>query len=73
MIKGFRTNVGRLLAVFLSTVPWLLAMYLFYWLQSSGTWTADTPHRGKLSVAILASGMGLSFLARSYYLRRRRK
>ena len=38
-------------------------MYLFYWLDASGTWTPETPHRGKLSVAILlAAGMLSSFL-----------
>lgn len=38
-------------------------MYFFYWLDSSGTWTPETAHRGKLSVIILGSGMLLSFLA----------
>ena len=38
-------------------------MYTFYWLDSSGTWTSETPHRGKLSVALLGAGMVLSFLA----------
>ena len=52
----------KLIAVALALVPWLSAMYFFYWLDASGTWTADTPHRGKLSVIILVTGMGLSFL-----------
>jgi hypothetical protein len=42
-------------------------MYAFYWLHSSGTWTADTPHRGKLSVIILGTGMLLSFLVQSHF------
>ena len=50
--------------------PWLLSMYFFYWLDASGTWTSETPHRGKLSVAILASGMGLSFLLQSWFMKR---
>jgi len=41
-------------------------MYLFYWLDSSGTWTSETAHRGKLSVAILGAGMMLSFLLWSH-------
>ena len=57
----------------LALAPWVLAMYVFYWLQSSGIWTADTPHRGKLSVMLLAAGMFLSFLAQSYFSKRRRK
>ena len=42
--------------------PWLLSMYLLYWLDRSQTWSPETPHRGKLSVTILVIGMGLSFL-----------
>ncbi len=65
---------GRLLfESALALAPWLLAIYVFYWLDSSGTWTADTPHRGKLSVALLASGMLLSFLTQSWFSKRRRK
>ena len=48
-------------------LPWIVAMYVFYWLDSSGTWTSDTPHRGKFSVAILAAGMALSFLVKSRF------
>ena len=40
-------------------------MYVLYWLEYSGTWSLDTPHRGKSSVFILAIGLGLSFLAYS--------
>lgn len=50
--------------------PWMLAMYLFYWLDSSGIWTRETPHRGKLSVAILGTGMLLSFLLYSFLAKR---
>jgi hypothetical protein len=57
----------------LAIAPWLLAMYVFYWLHSSGVWTADTPNRGKLSVLLLVAGMLLSFLAQTWFLRRRRK
>ena len=48
-------------------------MYTFYWLDSSGTWTAETPHRGKLSVVILGAGMALSFLLWSWISTRQRK
>lgn len=57
----------------LALAPWLASMYVFYWLESSRTWTSDTPHRGKLSVALLGGGMMLSFLVRSYLTQRRRK
>ena len=53
-------------------LPWLLSMYCFYWLESSGTWTAETPHRGKLSVALLATGMALSFMIYTRFVARDR-
>ena len=50
--------------------PWVAAMYLFWWLVSSGVWTSETPHRGKISVAILGAGMFLSFSLWSYFAKR---
>ena len=61
------------LKIVLAFVPWVAASYAFFWLDSSGTWTADTPHRGKLSVLILASGLLLSFLLHSWLSRGERK
>lgn len=55
----------------LTLAPWLIAMYVFYWLDSRGIWTSETPHRGKLSVALLAAGMFASFLVHSFFSRRR--
>ncbi len=51
-------------------LPWLAAMYAFYWLDTSGTWTSATAHRGKLSVLLLASGILLSFLSWTFLSRR---
>ena len=62
MLHQLGTLAVRTFKAVVAMTPWLLSMYGFYWLDSSGTWTADTPHRGKLSVVILATGMGLSFL-----------
>ena len=59
-----------LLAV--AAIPWILAMYLFHWLDVSGTWTTDTPHRGKMSVALLGAGMVVSFLLHSWLAGRER-
>ena len=58
------------LRVALSLLPWVAAMYGFYWLDTTGTWTSETPHRGKLSVALLSAGMALSFLAWSWLAKR---
>ena len=64
------TLTPRRVAVWIvAAVPWLISLYTFYWLDSSGTWTIDTPHRGKLSVMILGSGMLLTFLLHSWLTR----
>jgi hypothetical protein len=60
------------LNIAIALTPWLISMYVFYWLDSSGTWTSETPHRGKISVALLASGMLLSFLTHAYFATRKR-
>ncbi|MEM7433200.1 MAG: hypothetical protein AAF351_14865 [Pseudomonadota bacterium] len=62
----------RFVALVIAAVPWVAAMYLFFWLDSSGTWTSETPHRGKMSVMILGSGMLASFLIYSFLAARRK-
>ena len=54
----------------LALIPWILSMYLLYWLEVSGTWTTETQHRDKMSLLILLIGMGLSFLVYSLFARR---
>ena len=57
-----KSALRKLLLRALALLPWIVSMFALYWLETSGTWNLDTPHRGKLSVTILALGMGLSFL-----------
>jgi len=71
MANTQRVKISSALRIATSFAPWVAAMYLFYWLDHSGTWTSETPHRAKLSVALLAAGMGLSFLVHSFYARRK--
>ena len=66
--QGFAKTL-RLLIAF---TPWVLACYTFYWLHTSGIWTSDTPHRGKLSVTLLGTGMVLSFLIQSRFIGEKR-
>jgi hypothetical protein len=70
MRKSLKSRALYSLKIAVGLVPWIAAMYGFYWLDASGTWTPDTPHRGKMSVALLATGMILSFLAVSRLTRR---
>ena len=71
MLASLRNQARKLLRYLVILTPWLLAMYLFFWLDSSGTWSSETPHRGKLSIVILATGMGLSFGVYTLLARRR--
>lgn len=69
MLNSLKTKMHYTLTIAIALTPWLLSMYVFYWLDSSGMWTSETPHRGKLSVVLLMVGMGLSFLTHSYFTR----
>lgn len=73
MLNALKAQILYALKVAIAFMPWLIAMYTFYWLDHSGTWTSETPHRGKISVAILAIGMGLSFLLQSVFAKRGQK
>ena len=61
------------LEIAIASTPWLMSMYLLYWLEYGEIWTSQTAHHGKISVAILAAGMGLSFLVQSYFVKRKQK
>ncbi|MFT5710345.1 MAG: hypothetical protein ACI8QT_001039 [Halioglobus sp.] len=52
--------------------PWLLSMYMLYWLELNEIWAVETLHRDKMTIAILAAGMALSFLLQSHFLKRER-
>ena len=70
MPGSLRNKAVKAIGIAIALLPWLVSMYAFYWLDSSGTWTTETPHRGKLSVVILAIGMGSSLLLYSFIERR---
>jgi len=73
MLKTLKARTRYALETAIAFTPWVISMYVYYWLDSSGTWTSETPHRGKISVAILATGMLLSFLTQSFLAKRRQK
>ncbi len=70
MLTTLKSKAWRACRIVIVFVPWLASMYIFYWLDSSGAWTSETPHRGKISVALLSAGMGLSFLIYMAFQRR---
>ncbi|HIO39383.1 MAG TPA: hypothetical protein EYN27_10600 [Rhodospirillales bacterium] len=68
-----KTKIRKALKVAIAFIPWLISIYLLYWFEYSEIWTNETAHRGKMSVAIIATGMGLSFLVRSRFTKHKQK
>ena len=73
MLKTMKTKARYALEVAIAFAPWVISMYILYWLEYAEIWTTETAHRGKIAVAILAVGMGLSFLVQSYFAKRKQK
>jgi hypothetical protein len=73
MLNSLKIQFRKMLKVAIAFIPWLISIYLLYWFEYSEIWTSATAHRGKMSVAILATGMGLSLLVRSRLARRQKK
>lgn len=71
MPDSLKIRTRRALEVAIAFAPWLISMYVLYWLSYGDIWTNETAHRDKMSVAILAAGMVLSFLVQSHFARRR--
>ncbi len=71
MLSTFKRRLRHVLEVAIAFAPWLMSMYLLYWLEYGEIWAAETLHRDKISVVILASGMALSFLVHSRLAKRR--
>jgi hypothetical protein len=64
--------VRYVLEIAIAFTPWVISMYTLYWLDYGEIWNSGTPHRGKIAVAILATGMALSFLIKSRFDLRKR-
>ena len=73
MSTSLKSRTRYVFEVAVSLVPWLMSAFALYWLQYGEIWTTETAHRGKISVAILAVGMGLSFLVKSHFSGRAQK
>ncbi len=73
MPNSLKTRTRSALEVAVAFAPWLISLYVLYWLEYGEIWTTETAHRGKTTGAILALGMGLSFLVRSHFAKRKQK
>ena len=56
------SNVQRLMNWCIVMMPWLVALYLHFWLAESEVWAPEQSYRGLMSVLLLALGMLISFL-----------
>ncbi|NKB39435.1 MAG: hypothetical protein GKR93_20060 [Gammaproteobacteria bacterium] len=73
MTNSLKTKTRHVLEVAIAFAPWLVSMYLLYWLEYGKIWTVETAHRDKISIVILVIGMALSFLIHSYFAKRKQK
>ncbi len=73
MLNTMKTKTRYALEIAIAFTPWVISMYVLYWLDYGRIWTSETAHRGKIAVAILAVGMGLSFLVQSHFAKRGQK
>jgi len=71
MLNIVKMRARAALELTIASLPWLLSMYLLYWLEYSETWSSETVHRGKMAFGILLVGMSLSFLIQSQFIRRK--
>ena len=53
--------------------PAIFSMFLLYWLETNEVWVPQTPHRDKMTIAILVVGLIMSFFAQSYLSRGKKK
>ena len=73
MPGSLKKQMRHALELAIAFAPWVTVSYVFYWLHASGIWTSDTAHRGKMSVALLGVGMGMSFFIQSYFAAARKR
>jgi hypothetical protein len=73
MTSSVKTKTRNALEISIAFTPWLISMYTLYWLEYSEIWTTATLHRNKMTIAILVTGMSLSFLLKSHFDKREKK
>jgi len=73
MTHSLKTRAHRALKIAIAFTPWVISMFVLYWLEYGEVWTTETAHRGKTSVAILVTGMVLSFLVQSRFSKQKQK
>lgn len=73
MFQILKSRAHKAFKIAIVMTPMLTAMYGLYWLGSREIWMPETPHRDKITIAIVAAGMVLSFLLQTFFSRREKK
>lgn len=73
MLETLKNQLRPVLRVALASTPWLASMYFLYWLGKTQAWVPETPHRDKVTIAVVAAGMAASFVVHCYFTKRAKK
>ncbi len=73
MVNTLKTQIHKALKIALAFTPWVLSIYLLYWIGKHEIWVPETAHRDKITILVLIIGMGLSFLLKSYFDKHKQK
>lgn len=73
MLNFLKTKARYAIQIAIALTPWLISMYLLFWLGKNHVWVPETLHRDKITLVILVIGMGLSFLFKSYFDKHQQK
>ena len=70
-MKGeFAIMVRRSIKFIIGLLPLLITMYGLYALDINEIWTAETAHRDKITIVIVAIAMACSFVIFSHFIKR---
>lgn len=73
MSKDLKMQLIRMIKIMIALTPWLVSMYLLFWLGKHEVWIPETPHRDKITIAILVVGMASSFFVYSIFFKHKRR
>lgn len=73
MLNYLKTKTKYALKLAFVMSPCIFSMYLLYYLEKNQVWIPQTLHRDKMTIAILATGLILSFLLKTYISKREQK
>ena len=54
MFSILKKHTLQTIKIVIAFLPWIISLYTLYLMDSNGTWTSETAHRGKMSVGIIA-------------------